>query len=215
MILILMGAPGAGKGSAAELLKDTYNLLHISTGDMFRENIKNNTELGKEAKTYIDKGNLVPDFVTCKLVRERLSRDDVKQGFILDGFPRNQYQAEQLDIILSDLGLKLTKVLNIVADDELIAKRLDGRRVCPKCGTVYHITRKPSKVEGICDLDQEALIKRADDDRQTILERLAIYHGFARPLEQHYEKQGLLVNIDGNNTIKDSFVEIEKILGEK
>ena len=172
MKLLIMGRPGAGKGTQAANIKEYYNIPHISTGDMFREAIKNETPLGKEAKSYIDRGELVPDSVTIGLVKERLSKDDCKVGFVLDGFPRTIPQAEALDEILKELNIVLDAVINIEADDSILIDRIVGRRVCPNCKAGYHVKNLKPKVEGICDICGEKLVQRKDDTEETVKNRL-------------------------------------------
>jgi len=201
MHLLLMGPPGAGKGTqAAELVKE-FSIPHISTGDMFRAAIKEGTEMGKQAKAFIDAGNLVPDEVTIGIVRDRLAKEDCKQGFILDGFPRTVAQADALATILAELGLKLTRVLNIsVPSEELIARAV-GRRICKKCGGTYHVEFNPPKAEGICDACGGELYQRADDTPETMGNRLQKYEESTKPLIDYYKKAGLYTEIDGRQAI--------------
>lgn len=213
--LIIMGPPGAGKGTQAENIVKIYNVKHISTGDMFREALKNNTELGILAKSYMDKGNLVPDEVTIALVKERLSKEDVKEyGFLLDGFPRNTSQALELDKILKDLNMPIDAVINIFVPSEILVNRVVGRRVCKSCGKTYHIDyNKPSK-EGICDDCGAVLYQRADDTKETIENRVDLYNSQTAPLLEYYEKHGLLKSVNGNCEVSEVFDEIKNILGE-
>lgn len=197
MNIIMLGAPGAGKGTIASQMKARYNLPHISTGEIFRENIKNNTELGKLAKTYIDKGALVPDDITIDIVDDRLSKDDCNNGFILDGFPRDFNQAKGLDDELVKTGRKIDLVLLVEAPDNQIADRLSGRRVCENCGDTYHITNLPSKVEGVCDKCNGKLIHRKDDTIDVILDRLKTYHEITQPLIDYYKSKNILKSIPG------------------
>lgn len=214
MILILMGPPGAGKGSQAELLTVKYNIPHISTGDIFRYNFKEQTPIGKIAKEYIDKGQFVPDKLTNDIVRERLLKKDVEAGFMLDGYPRNLNQAEALDKLLVRLGMEIDAVINIDAKDEVLIKRISGRRVCSSCGAVYHIDNKKTRHEGICDVCGSKVILRKDDEEETVKERLSIYHDQTKPLVEYYENKGLLKTVDGNISIEHTFNEIVKILGD-
>ena len=197
MNIIMLGAPGAGKGTIASQMKERYNLPHISTGDIFRENIKNNTELGMMAKTYIDKGALVPDDVTTDITVDRISKDDCKDGFILDGFPRNFNQAKGLDDAMEKLGKKIDLVILVDATDKQITERLTGRRVCESCGEVYHIVNMPPKVEGICDKCNGKLIHRKDDTEEVILDRLKTYHELTQPLIDYYKEKKVLKRVPG------------------
>ena len=214
MRLLIMGAPGAGKGTQAVFIKNAYNIPHISTGDMFRSAIKNATPLGVMDKSYIDKGLLVPDSVTIGLVKERLSEADCKGGFILDGFPRNLYQAEELDKILSSLGVKLDACLNIDVDQSVLTKRIIGRRVCPKCGASFHVENLKPKVEGICDYCGAQLIQRKDDTLETVTPRLEVYNTSTAPLLDYYKKQGILKCVDGEGEVEQIFANIKKTLGD-
>ena len=214
MRIVLLGAPGAGKGTQAEVLSGKFNIPHISTGDMFRYNIKNETELGKKAKGYIEKGLLVPDEITVKIVEERLKKDDCKNGFILDGFPRTIPQAEALDRILFLQGTALDIVLNIFVTDDEIVQRLSGRRVCRKCGKNYHIKYNPTSEEGKCDECKSEVVQRDDDREETVISRLKTYHGQTEPLIDYYGKKGLLFTVEGQEKIEDTTREVLKVLGE-
>ncbi|AST57899.1 adenylate kinase [Thermoanaerobacterium thermosaccharolyticum] len=215
MRVILLGPPGAGKGTQAERITKDYEIPHISTGDIFRYNIKNNTELGKLAKQYTEKGLLVPDDVTNKIVEDRLSKDDCKDGFLLDGYPRNVIQAESLGKYLENKGLKIDHVLNIIVDRDELVKRLSGRRVCPSCGATYHIVTKPPKVEGICDHCGEKLIQRTDDNIESVLKRLEVYEDETKPLVEYYGKLNLIRNIDGNKPVNEVYKEIQALIGDE
>ena len=215
MRLVLLGAPGAGKGTQADILKEKFEIPHISTGDIFRSNIKNNTELGKKAKEYIDKGLLVPDEITVNIVKNRLEEEDCKSGFILDGFPRTIPQAEFLDKVLSELNINLDYVLNIHVPDEELVKRLSGRRVCQKCGKSYHVIYNPPSQENKCDDCGGKLIQRDDDKEETVLNRLKTYHQQTEPLIEYYTKQGKLVTAIGQEEIEDTTKEVMKALGVK
>lgn len=214
MRLLIMGAPGAGKGTQAALIKDAYNISHISTGDMFRKAIKEQTATGIEAKKFIDKGQLVPDYVTNNLVKERLAEADCAKGFLLDGYPRNVEQAVELDKILAELNIKLDAVINITVDDKILIDRITGRRTCTKCGASYHVVANKPKQEGICDVCGSELIQRADDTEETIKSRLEVYYGKTEPVLSHYEKQGLVKNVYGMASIDEIFANIKKVLGE-
>ncbi|AGB18131.1 adenylate kinase [Thermoanaerobacterium thermosaccharolyticum] len=215
MRVILLGPPGAGKGTQAERITKDYEIPHISTGDIFRYNIKNNTELGKLAKQYTEKGLLVPDDVTNKIVEDRLSKDDCKDGFLLDGYPRNVVQAESLGKYLENKGLKIDHVLNIIVDRDELVKRLSGRRVCPSCGATYHIVTKPPKVEGICDHCGEKLIQRTDDNIESVLKRLEVYEDETKLLVEYYGKLNLIRNIDGNKPVNEVYKEIQALIGDE
>lgn len=207
--LILMGLPGAGKGTQAEKINEEYNIPHISTGDMFRQAIKEGTELGTKAKEYMDQGALVPDEVTIGIVKERLSKDDTKQGFMLDGFPRTIAQAESLETILNELGQDIDYVVNVDVPEEKLVERLTGRRVCPTCGTTYHVVYNPPKEEGICDRDGSKLIQRDDDKPETVKKRLAVNIEQTQPLLDFYKDKGRLVTVDGDQSIDDVFRDIQ------
>lgn len=207
-----MGLPGAGKGTQAEQIVEKYNIPHISTGDMFRAAMKNNTELGKKAKSFMDNGDLVPDEVTNGIVRERLAEDDAKNGFLLDGFPRTVEQAEELENILCDLGTELDAVINIEVDKDVLMKRLTGRWICRTCGKTYHEIYNPPKVPGKCDLDGGELYQREDDKKETVENRLNVNMKQTKPLLDFYSEKGKLHSINGEQDINDVFVDVEKIL---
>lgn len=212
MRLVLLGPPGVGKGTQASAIVAKYNIPHISTGDIFRANIKEGTELGKEAKEYMDKGLLVPDQLVVSIVKDRLSKADCKNGFLLDGFPRNENQAEVLEEELLKMGIKLNKVVNIEADKDILIQRAVGRRICKECGTSYHILFNPPKVSGICDLDGADLYQRDDDNEETVATRIEVYLNQTQPLIDFYEKRGLIVNIDGTKPIDETFNAIVEAL---
>ena len=212
MKLILLGAPGSGKGTMAAVLKNEYKITHISTGDIFRANIKEQTPLGIEAKKYIDAGQLVPDEVTISMVEDRLSQDDCKNGYLLDGFPRTIPQAEALDAALSKNGEKVDYAINVDVPDENIVNRMSGRRACVGCGATYHIKYNAPKVEGVCDTCGEKLILRDDDKPETVLNRLSVYHEQTQPLIDYYEKAGVVRNIDGTQDMNDVFEAIVAVL---
>ena len=212
MHLILMGAPGSGKGSYAAVLKEHYRVPHISTGEIFRDAIEKKTPMGLIAKTYIDKGNLVPDDITNEIVKERLKQKDCENGFLLDGYPRTIAQAESLTKILDELGITLDAAVNLEVDDELIVRRIVNRRSCPKCGKGYNLITKPPKKEGICDVCNTPLFTRKDDNEETVTSRLDVYNKQTRPLVDYYDKLGKLVSIDSNGTIEDTVKDIIKTL---
>ncbi len=213
MRLILLGAPGSGKGTQATMLQEKLSIPHISTGDIFRSNIKNGTELGKLAKSYMDQGALVPDSVTIDIVKDRLQQDDCKNGFILDGFPRTIPQAEYLDKALEDMGIAVDAALNIHVDDEEIIRRMSGRRVCPACGASYHTIFKTTRTEGVCDSCGADIIQRADDKEETVISRLKVYHDQTEPLIDFYGKKGKLVTVAGQDKVEDTTKEVVKALG--
>jgi len=197
-----MGLPGAGKGTQASEIVKKFPIPHISTGDMFRKAIKDETELGKEAKSYMDRGELVPDEVTVGIVKERLSEDDAKKGFLLDGFPRTLEQAEALSKIMKELDRKIDAVINIEVPEEELMNRLTGRRICEVCGTTYHLVFNPPKVDGVCDLDGGKLYQREDDNPETVAKRLEVNVKQSKPIIQYYDKEGILKNIDGSGDIE-------------
>ena len=213
MKIIMLGAPGAGKGTQAKMIAEKYSIPHISTGDIFRANIKNGTELGKKAKSYMDKGQLVPDELTLDLIMDRFKEDDCKNGYVLDGFPRTIPQAEALDTALKANGEKVDFAIDVDVPDENIVKRMGGRRACVNCGATYHIVYSPTKVEGKCDKCGEELIVRDDDKPETVLSRLEVYHNQTQPLIDYYNKQGILKTVDGTVDMKDVFKAIVDILG--
>lgn len=215
MKIIMLGAPGAGKGTQAIMIAEKYNIPHISTGDIFRANIKNGTELGKEAKSYMDKGQLVPDELTVRILLDRVSNDDCKNGYVLDGFPRTIPQAEALEKAVAELGEQIDYAINVDVPDENIIKRMSGRRACLKCGNTYHIEHIPPKVEGICDNCGSELVLRADDKPETVLERLTVYHEQTQPLIDFYGKKDILKTVDGTQKMDDVFNSIVNILEAK
>lgn len=213
MNLILMGLPGAGKGTQAERIVDVYEIPHISTGDMFREAMKNETPLGKEAKSYIDKGELVPDSVTNGIVKDRLSQADTEKGFLLDGFPRTLAQAEELDTILEELGKKVDDVLNIHVAEDVLVDRLAGRIICRSCGATYHKTNNPPKVEGTCDrCGSHDFYQREDDKPETVKNRLEVNIKNSEPILAYYQDKGVLHTIDGDRNIDAVFEDVKSII---
>ena len=213
MKIIMLGAPGAGKGTQAKMIAEKYSIPHISTGDIFRANIENGTELGKKAKSYMDKGQLVPDELTLDLIMDRFKQDDCKNGYVLDGFPRTIPQAEALDAALKAKGEKVDFAIDVDVPDENIVKRMGGRRACVGCGATYHVVYSPTKVEGVCDKCGEELIVRDDDKPETVLNRLKVYHNQTQPLIDYYNEQGILKSVDGTVDMKDVFNAIVDILG--
>ncbi len=211
MRIVLLGPPGAGKGTQAASIAEVYGIPHISTGDIFRANIKGETELGKLAKSFIDAGKLVPDDVTIAIVEDRLKQKDAAKGFLMDGFPRTIPQAEKFDAMLSQAGTKLDVVINIYCPDEVIVRRMSGRRMC-SCGRTYHVTGSPPKVEGRCDACGSALFIREDDKAETVMTRLKTYHEQTSPLVDYYRDKGLLVDVDGEKSIPETFEDVRKIL---
>lgn len=209
----MLGAPGAGKGTQAKMIADKYGIPHVSTGDIFRANIKNNTELGKQAKAYMDKGELVPDELTVKILLDRVAQDDCKSGYVLDGFPRTIPQAEVLDKELGRLGESIDYAIDVEVPDENIVKRMGGRRACVTCGATYHIVHVPPKQEGICDNCGGELILRDDDKPETVQNRLNVYHTQTQPLIDFYNAKGVLREVDGTKDMMDVFDSIVKILG--
>ncbi|AQL55564.1 adenylate kinase [Abyssicoccus albus] len=212
MNIILMGLPGAGKGTQAELITEKYPIPHISTGDMFRKAMKDETPLGAKAKSFMDKGELVPDEVTIGIVRDRLNESDASKGFLLDGFPRTVEQAEALNEIMKDMSSKIDAVIYInVAQEELLT-RLTGRRICKTCGKAYHLVFNPPKVEGVCDNDGTKLYQREDDNPETVQNRLDVNIKQTKPLLDFYDAQGVLKEVNGEGDIDDVFNEIQSIL---
>lgn len=208
MNLILLGAPGAGKGTQAEKICEKYNIPAVSTGNIIREALKNGTDMGLKAKSYIDAGALVPDEVVIGIIKERLAEDDCKNGFILDGFPRTIPQAEALDT----MGINIDKVVDIEVPDEKIASRLSGRRVCLKCGATYHLEYKKPKNDGICDVCGDELVQRKDDKPETVIDRLNVYHEQTEPLKDYYAKTGKLVLVEGQEEVADTTALVFKAL---
>ncbi len=214
MKIIMLGAPGAGKGTQAKKIASKYGIPHISTGDIFRANIKAGTELGKKAKSYMDQGLLVPDELTCDLVVDRISQPDAANGYVLDGFPRTIPQAECLTDALKNLGGQVDYAIDVDVPDENIVNRMSGRRACLKCGATYHIVFAAPKSEGICDVCGEKLVLRDDDRPETVLNRLKVYHDQTQPLIDYYSKAGVLKTVDGTRSLDEVFSEIVGILGE-
>ena len=213
MKIIMLGAPGAGKGTQAKKIAEKYSIPHISTGDIFRANIKEGTELGKKAKTYMDQGLLVPDELVVDLVVDRVKQDDCAKGYVLDGFPRTIPQAESLDAALEKIGEKIDFAINVEVPDENIVRRMSGRRACLGCGATYHIEHIPPKTEGICDTCGKELVLRDDDKPETVTKRLNVYHEQTQPLIDYYTKKGIIRDVDGTQQMDDVFNAIVKILG--
>jgi adenylate kinase len=211
MNIVLLGPPGSGKGTQAKMIADKYNVKHVSTGDILRENVRNGTALGVEAKKYMDAGQLVPDTVLIGIIKDRLAQPDMKNGWMLDGYPRTIPQAEAMEKILPSLGQKLDVVLNIDVPDQELVGRLSGRRMC-KCGASYHIQFNKPKVEGVCDACGQPLYHRDDDKAEAIMKRLDAYHKQTQPLIDYYSQKGLTANINGTGDIKAIFEEITKVL---
>lgn len=212
MKIIMLGAPGAGKGTQAKKIAAKYGIPHISTGDIFRANIKNGTELGKKAKTYMDQGLLVPDELTCDLVVDRIQQSDAKNGYVLDGFPRTIPQAKCLTEALEKLGEKMDFAIDVDVPDSAIVNRMGGRRACLKCGATYHVQFAPPKQEGICDVCGEKLVLRDDDKPETVQKRLNVYHEQTQPLIDYYSGQGILKTVDGTKDLEEVFGQIVAIL---
>ncbi len=213
MKIIMLGAPGAGKGTQAKRIAKKYEIPHISTGDIFRANIKNGTELGQKAKQYMDQGLLVPDELTCDLVMDRIQQDDCKNGFVLDGFPRTIPQAEALDEALKKIGQSMDYAIDVDVPDDHIVNRMGGRRACLGCGATYHIEFNPTKAEGICDACGAQTVLRDDDKPETVQKRLGVYHDQTQPLIEYYQKQGILKSVDGTQPMDAVFDAITGILG--
>ncbi len=213
MKIIMLGAPGAGKGTQAKKIAEKYQIPHISTGDIFRANIKNGTELGRKAKTYMDQGLLVPDELVCDLVVDRVQQEDCKGGYILDGFPRTIPQAERLDQALAELGESVDYAVNVEVPDENIVNRMGGRRACVGCGATYHLVYAPTKKEGVCDSCGSELVLRDDDRPETVQKRLGVYHEQTQPLIDYYGRKGILKDVDGTMDMEAVFQAITEILG--
>jgi len=212
MKILLIGPPGCGKGTQAKLIINKFNIPQISTGDMLREHVKNNSDLGLKAKSYMDNGELVPDSVILGMMEKRLINNDCKNGYILDGFPRTIPQAISLDALLTKLNHKINKVVVINLKDDIIVERMGGRRVHPASGRIYHIKFNPSKIENLDDITGEELIIRKDDKEETVRKRLAIYHNTTSPLISYYSKENLVINVDGNQEINEVFSNIKKYI---
>ena len=212
MKIIMLGAPGAGKGTQAKMIAEKYHLPHVSTGDIFRANLKQGPELGKKAKEYMDKGALVPDELTVEILLDRVAQDDCKDGYVLDGFPRTIPQAEVLDRELEKLGDHVDLAIDVEVPDANIVKRMSGRRACLKCGATYHIEHIPPKQEGICDVCGEKLVQRDDDKPETVQKRLDVYHEQTAPLIEYYTKAGILKSVDGTVDMKDVFAAIVQVI---
>lgn len=214
MKIIMLGAPGAGKGTQAKMIAEEYGIPHISTGDIFRANVSSGTELGMEAKKYMDQGLLVPDELTVKILLDRVAKEDCREGYVLDGFPRTIPQAEVLDEALGKLGENIDHAIDVDVPDENIVKRMSGRRACLKCGATYHVEHVPPKKDGICDDCGSELVLRDDDRAETVSNRLKIYHDQTQPLIEYYTRKGILKTVDGTMDMKDVFQAIKNILAE-
>ena len=214
MKIIMLGAPGAGKGTQAKKIAEKYSIPHISTGDIFRANIKNGTELGQKAKTYMDQGLLVPDELVVDLVVDRVNQEDCKNGYVLDGFPRTIPQAEALTAALEKIGQKMDYAIDVDVPDENIVNRMSGRRACLNCGATYHIVSIPTKVEGICDRCGSPVVLRDDDKPETVQKRLNVYHEQTQPLIDYYSKKGVLAEVDGTQSMENVFNAIVDVLGK-
>ncbi len=213
MKIIMLGAPGAGKGTQAKKIAEKYQIPHVSTGDIFRSNIKEGTELGRKAKEYMDQGALVPDELTIGMLMNRIQEEDCENGYVLDGFPRTIPQAESLKKALSGKGQKIDFAINIDVPDDLIINRMSGRRACISCGATYHIVNNPSKIPDVCDTCGSKLVLRDDDKSETVKKRLSVYHDQTQPLINYYKKDGVLLNVDGTQGLNKVFSEIVAILG--
>lgn len=213
MKIIMLGAPGAGKGTQAKMIAEKYQIPHISTGDIFRANIKNGTELGAEAKKYMDQGLLVPDELTVRILLDRVAQEDCAGGYVLDGFPRNIPQAQVLDEALEKLGEKIDMCIDVDVPDENIVRRMSGRRACLKCGATYHLEHIPPRQEGVCDTCGSGLVLREDDKPETVLNRLKVYHEQTQPLIEFYSAKGVLKTVDGTMDVQDVFSAIVGLLG--
>ena len=214
MKIIMLGAPGAGKGTQAKQIAAKYEIPHISTGDIFRANIKNGTELGKKAKEYMDQGMLVPDELTCDLVMDRIAQDDCARGFVLDGFPRTIPQAEALTNALTKIGQSMDYAIDVDVPDENIVNRMSGRRACLNCGATYHVVFNPTKTEGVCDACGNETVLRDDDKPETVQKRLSVYHDQTQPLIDYYRNMNILKSVDGTKPLNEVFSDIVAILGE-
>jgi len=214
MKIIMLGAPGAGKGTQAKQIAAKYEIPHISTGDIFRANLKNGTELGKKAKEYMDQGALVPDELTCDLVMDRIAEKDCENGFVLDGFPRTIPQAEALTNALTKIGQSMDYAIDVDVPDENIVNRMGGRRACINCGATYHVVFNPTKAEGVCDACGSQTVLRDDDRPETVQKRLTVYHDQTQPLIDYYKEQNILKTVDGTKPMDEVFADIVAILGE-
>lgn len=213
MKIVMLGAPGAGKGTQAKKIAERYGIPHISTGDIFRANIKDGTELGRKAKEYMDQGALVPDELTIGMLMDRIQKEDCREGYVLDGFPRTIPQAESLKEALAERGQKIDYAINVDVPDENIINRMAGRRACISCGATYHIVYNPSKVPDVCDVCGAKLVLRDDDKPETVKKRLSVYHDLTQPLIEYYKEAGVLVNVDGTQELNKVFSDIAAILG--
>ncbi|MBR3150894.1 MAG: adenylate kinase [Erysipelotrichaceae bacterium] len=214
MNILIIGAPGTGKGTMSEKLIEKYGIVHVSTGDMLRESVKNGTEVGKKAHGYMERGELVPDEVIHDIILERFAQKDMENGILMDGYPRTLAQAEDLDTILASLGKKVDCVLNLELDEQVLIGRITGRRTCPNCKAIYHIQNMPPKVEGICDICGSQLVTRKDDTVESLRVRLDAYHESTKDVIGYYEKQGIVKNINADQSVEKVFEDITEALGE-
>lgn len=214
MNILIIGAPGTGKGTMSEKLIEKYGIVHVSTGDMLRESVKNGTEVGKKAHGYMERGELVPDEVIHDIILERFAQKDMENGILMDGYPRTLAQAEDLDTILASLGKKVDCVLNLELDEQVLIGRITGRRTCPNCKAIYHIQNMPPKVEGICDICGSQLVTRKDDTVESLRVRLDAYHESTKDVIGYYEKQGIVKNINADQSVEKVFADITEALGE-
>ncbi|MBQ1508612.1 MAG: adenylate kinase [Erysipelotrichaceae bacterium] len=211
MNLLIIGAPGAGKGTMSDLIKKEYGVVHVSTGDMLREAVRKETPVGLKAQGYMNRGELVPDEIIHEIIAERLSADDIQRGFLFDGYPRTRVQAEDLDAILNELGLKLDCVIDLAIDDEVLTKRITGRRICKTCGEIFNVYYNPPKVEGICDRCGKELSQRKDDNIESLTTRLAAYHAQTQPVIEYY--RDIVKEVNADQSIDDVFNDIKEVLG--
>lgn len=210
--IILIGPQGSGKGTQAQLISESYGIPHVSTGDLFRKNIAEKTELGKQLAEYINQGNLVPDDLTLAILKDRLMQDDCKQGFLLDGYPRNIAQAKALDVVFAEMNIPLTNVICLDIPRELVFERLEGRRTCPICNRVYHVKYNPPAIDGICDDDGGKLYQRDDDTAEAINKRLDIYYSETEPIIEYYREQNIVEDIDATLDISEVFAKVQEVL---
>ncbi len=212
MRIVILGPPGSGKGTISGIIGKEYGIVHISTGDLFRYNIREKTPIGLEAKSYMDRGDLVPDQITIAMLEERVGRPDCEKGFLLDGYPRTIEQAEALDVLMQNKGWQIDIALNVCVPETFIMKRLAGRRVCPQCGATYNVYTQPPKKSGICDACGARLVQRPDDTEETIHHRLETYEESTKPLIDFYENKGILKNVDNRGAVEETMAQVKKVL---